>query len=55
MHVCLYGFMHSLHTFRVHPAHGAIAMEDSEERRRREVREHVQRDRRRLTAQRVEG
>ena len=29
----MYGFMHSLHTFLARGAHGAIAMEASEDRR----------------------
>ena len=35
----IHAFMHSLCTLLAHAAHGAIAMEDSEDRRQRQARE----------------
>ena len=49
----MYGFTHCLCTFRARAgaAHGAIAMEDLEDRRQWQARECVQRNRRQLNAQ----
>ena len=47
----VYGLMPSLRTFRVCAAHGAIAIEDSEDRRQRQARKCIQRKRRWLATQ----
>ena len=47
----MYGLTPSLRTFRVCATHGAIAIEDSEDRRQQQARKRVQRKRRWLTTQ----
>ena len=47
----MYGLTPSLRTFRVCATHGAIAIEDSEDRRQRQARKRVQRKRRWLATQ----